>query len=68
MMVVMRQATVRLSERTSKQIEELARLWGEPKERHNTPVITRCVELVWLSTLGEDELNELKDLDQKQPK
>jgi hypothetical protein len=62
----MKQATVMLSARTTSQIAELAKLWGEPKERHNTPVITRCVELVWLSKFGEDELKKLKDLDQEQ--
>ena len=54
-----------LSDRTAKQMLDLALLWGESKERFNTPVITRCVELVWLSQFGDKELEELREVEQK---
>ncbi|MBV7336075.1 hypothetical protein KFU94_49140 [Chloroflexi bacterium TSY] len=61
----MKHGSFRISDRTSQQMLDLAKLWGESTERYNTPVIARCVELVWLSQFGDKELEELSELDQK---
>ncbi|MBK8990170.1 MAG: hypothetical protein IPM39_29585, partial [Chloroflexi bacterium] len=44
----MKQIGINLDEETIKQMRELAELWGLPEVRHNTPVISRCVERIWL--------------------
>ncbi|MBK8990123.1 MAG: hypothetical protein IPM39_29350 [Chloroflexi bacterium] len=36
-------------------MRELAELWGLPEVRHNTPVISRCVERIWLMEIGKDK-------------
>lgn len=43
----MKQISIQVSDETARQIAGLAHLWGLPAERHNTPVIERCIERVW---------------------
>lgn len=44
--------SIQISEETARQIEFLATRWGEPAVRHNTPVITRCVERSFLAEVA----------------
>lgn len=48
----MRTLSISFDEETAKQMRELAELWGLPEVRHNTPVISRCVERVWQQEIG----------------
>jgi len=43
-----RQISIQISEEMARQIAFLAKCWGKPAVRHNTPVITRCVERAYL--------------------
>jgi hypothetical protein len=40
----MKNISIQLPSETRRQIAQLAACWGEPEQRHNTPVIARCVE------------------------
>lgn len=44
--------SVGFDDETTRQMKELAELWGLPTVRHNTPVISRCVERVWQQEIG----------------
>lgn len=44
---IMKQISFQVPDVTIQQIRDLARKWGEPKQRHNTPVVARCVERMW---------------------
>lgn len=48
----MKQISISLDDETIKQMQDLALLWGLPEVRHNTPVISRCVERVWMTVIG----------------
>jgi hypothetical protein len=52
-----------LDEETTRQMSELAELWGLPEVRHNTPVISRCVERVYFQEFGlkQEEGEESKN-------
>lgn len=48
----MKQIGINLDDETIKQMQELAERWGLPDVRHNTAVISRCVERVWQQVIG----------------
>lgn len=48
----MKNIGISLDDETIKQMQDLAALWGLPEIRHNTPVISRCVERVWMQEIG----------------
>lgn len=48
----MKQISIWVDDETIKQMQDLAELWGLPEVRHNTPVISRCVERVWTLQIG----------------
>lgn len=45
--LIMKNISIKLSEETRRQIAQLAAWWGESPVRHNTPVISRCVDRVF---------------------
>ena len=45
----MKPMSLRIPDETARQMADLAAQWGLPTIRHNTPVLTRCVERVWLA-------------------
>ena len=45
----MKSISIRISDETARQMADLAAQWGLPLIRHNTPVLARCVERVWLA-------------------
>lgn len=48
----MKQIGINLDDETIKQMQELAEKWGLPDVRHNTAVISRCVERIWFQEIG----------------
>lgn len=51
----MKQISIQITEETARQIARLAKLWGLPAERHNTPVIERAVATVFMLEIGYHE-------------
>ena len=65
----MRTISISFDEETTRQMRELAELWGLPEVRHNSPVISRCVERVWQQLIGGkliDENSNVSSLDNTQ--
>jgi hypothetical protein len=61
----MKQISIQITDETARQMEKLARRWGLPPERHNTPVIERAIATSYLLEIGYDEytrrLKEMKE-------
>lgn len=60
----MKQIGINLDDETIRQIRELALLWGLPDIRHNTDVVRRCVERVWMAEIGS-EMDYKQDIQKK---
>lgn len=48
----MKQISIQITEETARQIAKLAKLWGLPAERHNTPVIERAIATIYMLEIG----------------
>ena len=44
----------------------LAKKWGLPQTRHNTPVIERAIATVFMFEIGTDQYKKLLDLMQEE--
>jgi hypothetical protein len=53
----MKQISIQITDETARQMERLAKCWGLPKERHNTPVIERAIATVFMLEIGCEEYN-----------
>lgn len=51
----MKQISIQITDETARQIEMLAKRWGLPRERHNTPVIERAIATIYMLEIGYDE-------------
>lgn len=47
----MKHISISMDDETIKQMKELAQKWGLPDTRHNTAVVSRCVERIWLQEI-----------------
>jgi hypothetical protein len=54
----MKQISIQITDETARQIEKLARRWGLPRERHNTPVIERAIATMYVLEIGYDEYTQ----------
>lgn len=54
----MKQISYQVSADTQRMIDELATWWGLPANRHNTPVISKCVERIHAAERARRELSE----------
>jgi hypothetical protein len=54
----MKHLTVDIDKETARQIARLAQIWGLPKTRHNSPVISRCVERIYKTEVAKQELDK----------
>ncbi len=63
----MNQFSYQADDETLRQIAQLAEWWGLPTTRHNTPVIARCVERVFLQEKAHREMVEFDRLQQSEP-
>lgn len=61
----MKQISIQVTDETARQMEKLARRWGLPPTRHNTPVIERAIATIYILEIGYDEytkrLKEMKE-------
>ncbi|MEO8396834.1 MAG: hypothetical protein ABI700_27820 [Chloroflexota bacterium] len=51
----MKQISIQVTDETARQMEKLAKRWGLPPERHNTPVIERAISTSYLLEIGYEE-------------
>ncbi len=51
----MKQISIQITDETARQVSRLAKLWGLPPERHNTPVIERAIATIFMLEIGSDE-------------
>lgn len=58
----MKQISISMDDETIKQMRELAEKWGLPETRHNTAVISRCVERIWVQEIDIPRQNENNQL------
>lgn len=59
----MKQISIQIADETARQIAHLAKLWGYPVQRHNTAVIERAVNTLYMLEYGcEDYRNRLREL------
>jgi len=63
----MKQFSYQADDETLRMIAELAGWWGLPAARHNTQVIARCVERVYLAEAARRELDEFDRLQNSEP-
>ena len=65
----MKQISIQITDETARQMAQLAKRWGLPPERHNTPVIERAIATIFLLEIGYDEftarLKEMKEYGNK---
>ena len=54
----MKQISIQVTDETARQMEKLARRWGLPPARHNTPVIERAIAAIYLLEIGYDEYTQ----------
>jgi len=53
-----KQISIQITDETARQIEKLAKRWGLPRERHNTPVIERAIATMYVLEIGYDEYTQ----------
>ena len=59
----MKQISIQITDETARQIAKLAKQWGLPVKRHNTPVIERAVATIFMLEVGcEEYTNRLKEM------
>lgn len=57
----MKQISIQIDNKTAEQIMKLAVIWGLPPVRHNTPVISRCIERVWMQYQRENNQSGIQN-------
>jgi len=59
----MKQISIQITNETARQIAFLAKLWGYPTQRHNTAVIERAINTIYMLEYGcEDYRNRLREM------
>lgn len=54
----MKQISIQITDETARQIAQLAEQWGYPRQRHNTAVIERAVNTIFMLEIGCDEYRD----------
>jgi hypothetical protein len=54
----MKQISIQITNETARQMEKLARRWGLPPARHNTPVIERAIATIYILEIGYEEYTQ----------
>lgn len=54
----MKQISIQITDETARQIAQLAQQWGYPPQRHNTAVIERAVNTLFMLEIGCDEYRD----------
>lgn len=53
----MKQISIQITDETARQIARLADCWGYPPQRHNTAVVERAINTVFMLEIGCEEYN-----------
>lgn len=51
----MKQISIQITNETARQIAFLAQLWGYPEQRHNTAVVERAINTIYMLEYGYEE-------------
>ena len=51
----MKQISIQIADETARQIALLAQYWGYPEQRHNTAVIERAINTIYMLEYGTEE-------------
>ncbi len=51
----MKQISIQITNETARQIAFLAQLWGYPEQRHNTAVMERAINTIYMLEYGYEE-------------
>lgn len=54
----MKQISIQITDETARQIAALAAQWGLPPQRHNTPVIERAINTIFMLEVGYEEYSK----------
>jgi len=55
----MKQISIQITDETARQMSALAKKWGLPPTRHNTPVIERAIATVFMFEIGAEEYRQI---------
>ena len=55
----MKQISIQITNETARQMAALAKRWGLPPTRHNTPVIERSIATVFMFEIGTDQYRQM---------
>lgn len=58
----MKQISIQITDETARQMAALAKRWGLPQTRHNTPVIERAIATVFMFEIGTEQYKKLLDI------
>ena len=58
----MKQISIQITDETARQMSALAKRWGLPLTRHNTPVIERSIATVFMFEIGTDQYKKILEL------
>jgi len=58
----MKQISIQITDETARQMSALAKRWGLPLTRHNTPVIERAIATVFMFEIGTDQYKKILEL------
>ena len=59
----MKQISIQIADETARQISLLAKYWGYPAQRHNTAVIERAINTIYMLEYGTEEYKQrLKEM------
>jgi truncated hemoglobin YjbI len=58
----MKQISIQITDETARQMSALAKRWGLPPTRHNTPVIERAIATVFMFEIGTEQYKQVLEL------
>lgn len=58
----MKQISIQITDETARQMSALAKRWGLPPTRHNTPVIERTIATVFMFEIGTEQYRQVLEL------
>lgn len=58
----MKQISIQITDETARQMSALAKRWGLPPTRHNTPVIERAIATIFMFEIGTEQYKQVLEL------
>jgi hypothetical protein len=63
----MKQISIQITDETARQMSALAKKWGLPPTRHNTPVIERSIATIFMFEIGSEQYKKILELMMEEP-